>query len=230
MAEGKQLLPGFNHNVQHQGKLYHVQTEDSASGSAVTTLLFLGGNVLASKKTSYAADRGATDLAARVRKVMEAQHKAMLRELIRGAFTAVEAERTASSRAYAPGELATEPEPPPPSTPEPSPPPPSIEPLPPAEIPPPPEPPPPTRPPPGFDPKTPAEVPPPRPEPTTVPEPVPPGAPIPPRAWGPPVLQRLTRGVPPRAVPPISSADPAELRLDELVLSYLADVGTKRER
>jgi hypothetical protein len=123
MAEGKQLLPGFNHNVRHAGKLFHVQTEDSGAGNPhVTTHLFLGGNVLASKRTSYEDDLGRSDLAQHVRKLMEAQHKDMLRQVVRGAF-----DEPATARAYAPGELAEDaqpaaaappaPEPPPPAPP-----------------------------------------------------------------------------------------------------------------
>jgi hypothetical protein len=122
MAEANQLLPGFNHNVKHQGKLYHVQTEDSGTANPhVITCLFLGGNVLASKKTSYADAIGAADLAARVRALMEAQHKDMLRQLVRGAFQEEETRRTGAARAFAPGELAAgaeaAPEPPAPPSP-----------------------------------------------------------------------------------------------------------------
>jgi hypothetical protein len=72
----------------------------------VITCLFLGGNILASKKTSYADAVGAADLAAHVRALMEAQHKDMLRQLVRGAFDAEEARRTERARSFAPGELA----------------------------------------------------------------------------------------------------------------------------
>jgi hypothetical protein len=249
MAEGKQLLPGFNHNVKHGGKLYHVQTEDSGSPTAVvTTHLFLGGNVIASRRTSYADYEGAADLATHVRKLMEDQHKEMMRALIRGAFTAVEAERTAQGRVYAPGELAQGGAGDPPPKP-------GIEPPPPPQAPPPPEAPPARAPPPGFEPPAPARVPspsdapppaeaPPRidaasarvgapppapPRPSTAPT----GAPVtafkPRDPWGPPVLPRLARSPMPPP-PPEPEKDSTGRRLDELVLSYLADVGTKRER
>lgn len=79
------MLPGFNHNVQHQGQLFHVQTEDSGvKNPHVITHLFVGGNILASKKTEYRHLLDAADLSDQVRALMETQHKAMLRELIRG--------------------------------------------------------------------------------------------------------------------------------------------------
>lgn len=81
------LVTGFNHNVKHKGKLYHVQTEDSGPASGhIVTHLFLGGNILASKKTSYAELRGAPNLSSLVRSLMEEQHKEMLRNLVNGVY------------------------------------------------------------------------------------------------------------------------------------------------
>ena len=55
MAVPKNFVTGFNHNIKHKGKIYHIQTEDSGIDAAhIITHLFVGGNILASKKTSYA--------------------------------------------------------------------------------------------------------------------------------------------------------------------------------
>lgn len=87
MAAPKDFLTGFNHNVRHKGRGFHVQTEDSGEEIAhVITHLFEGGNILASKKTSYAELRGNAELKARVRAIMEEQHRQMLRQLVNGAF------------------------------------------------------------------------------------------------------------------------------------------------
>ncbi|MEJ2491185.1 MAG: hypothetical protein P8Y84_06150, partial [Desulfuromonadales bacterium] len=49
------MVVGFNHNVHYQGVMYHVQTEDSGIRSPhIITLLYRGGTILASQKTSYA--------------------------------------------------------------------------------------------------------------------------------------------------------------------------------
>jgi len=83
------MAVGFNHNVKHQGKVYHVQTEDSGVDNPhVITHLFVGGNILASKRASYAELLALPDLAGHVRALMEAQHKEMLRALVNGAFDA----------------------------------------------------------------------------------------------------------------------------------------------
>lgn len=87
MSASKRLVTGFNHNVKHKGQLYHVQTEDSGPESGhIITHLFLGGNIIASKKTSYAELRGAPNLSSLVRALMEEQHKEMLRNLVNGVY------------------------------------------------------------------------------------------------------------------------------------------------
>ncbi|MCL2012300.1 MAG: hypothetical protein FWG75_05885 [Cystobacterineae bacterium] len=87
MKPFEKALSGFNHNVKHKGQLYHIQTEDSGKHNpTVTTLLFLGGNILASLKVSYAEHLDAEALPKRVRELMEAQHKQMLRNLLKGQY------------------------------------------------------------------------------------------------------------------------------------------------
>lgn len=81
------MVPGFNHNIKHKGKIYHIQTEDSGVGTPhIITLLYIGGTILARKKTSYADILKVNDLNFVVRELMEEQHKSMLKQLISGAF------------------------------------------------------------------------------------------------------------------------------------------------
>lgn len=76
------MVPGFNHNVMHKGKLFHIQTEDKGvKGAEIVTHLFLGGNIQDTKRTSYADIVGAENLEEIVREMMEEQHKNMLRDL-----------------------------------------------------------------------------------------------------------------------------------------------------
>jgi hypothetical protein len=76
-------LVGYNTNVRHKGKLYHIQTEDSGvSRPHVITHLFAdGGRIIASRKTGYAEHLGAKELPSIVKKLMQDQHKAMFIEL-----------------------------------------------------------------------------------------------------------------------------------------------------
>jgi hypothetical protein len=101
----EKAVTGFNHNVKHKGKVYHVQTEDSGvSNPHIITHLFVGGNILASKKTSYADLVKAENLAELVREMMEEQHKEMLRNLINGVYDKI----GAANRSYQLGHVATE--------------------------------------------------------------------------------------------------------------------------
>ena len=85
------MVPGFNHNIKHKGRIFHVQTEDSGPKNPhIITHLFVGGNIVASKKTQYADIVGQHDYERTVRSMMEEQHKQMLRNLVNGAFDSVE--------------------------------------------------------------------------------------------------------------------------------------------
>ena len=104
----EKAVTGFNHNIKHKGKVYHVQTEDSGVNNPhIITHLFVGGNILASKKTSYADILGAENLQEVVRELMEEQHKEMLRNLINGVYDNLES----AYRAYQPGQLAPDADP-----------------------------------------------------------------------------------------------------------------------
>ncbi len=96
---------GFNHNVKYGPRVYHVQTEDSGLPHAhYITHLFVGGNIVASMKSSYADQAPGPGLQRVVRGLMEHQHKSMLRRLIAGEFNHL-AERLGAHH-YEPGVLA----------------------------------------------------------------------------------------------------------------------------
>jgi hypothetical protein len=96
---------GFNHNVKYGERVYHVQTEDSGLPHAhYITHLFVGGNIIASIKTSYAEKVEKPDLHKVVRGLMEAQHKQMLKRLVAGEFRDLASRLEAQH--YEPGVLA----------------------------------------------------------------------------------------------------------------------------
>jgi hypothetical protein len=71
-------LLGYNHNIQHLGRVFHVQTEDSGPANPrLFTHLFYEGTILVSMKLDYEA-AAADD---RVRALMKTQHKTMIRDL-----------------------------------------------------------------------------------------------------------------------------------------------------
>ncbi len=81
------MLLGNNTNVTHNGKVYHVQTEDSGVNRPhIITLLYHGGNILSSKKTSYADIVNSEYMEGVVKDLMEEQHNNMIKALKSGAF------------------------------------------------------------------------------------------------------------------------------------------------
>jgi hypothetical protein len=85
---GQSAQVGFNNNVRHKGRRFHVQTEDSgiAHPHIITHLFVDGGRIVKSVKTSYAARIGEERLHETVRQLMKEQHKNMLIRLRDGEF------------------------------------------------------------------------------------------------------------------------------------------------
>lgn len=78
---------GFNHNVMYRGEIFHVQTEDSGIANPhIITLLYRGGTIICSRKTSYADIIKMDNLGQVVQELMKEQHKDMLRRLKNGEF------------------------------------------------------------------------------------------------------------------------------------------------
>jgi hypothetical protein len=88
MAASPSPLVGYNTNVRHKGKLYHIQTEDSGvkRPHVITQLFADGGRILASEKTSYEEHLRADNLSAVVKKLMQEQHKRVFIALRDGVY------------------------------------------------------------------------------------------------------------------------------------------------
>lgn len=83
------MVGGYNHNFRYKGRVFHVQTEDGGSKSPqIVTLLYEGGTILASCKSSYADLLGTEDYRLQVEQRMKVQHKEMLRRLKDGELDA----------------------------------------------------------------------------------------------------------------------------------------------
>lgn len=91
MAKVQSPLLGYNTNIRHKGKVFHIQTEDSGiqKPHVMTHLFADGGRILKSQKTSYAHLLETEDLATQVKKLMQDQHKAMFLALREGQFDEV---------------------------------------------------------------------------------------------------------------------------------------------
>jgi hypothetical protein len=78
---------GYNHNIPHRGRLYHVQTEDSGVDKAhIFTHVFYDGTIISSRKTEYRARIGEADLDPVVIGLMQDSHKSMIRSLRNGEY------------------------------------------------------------------------------------------------------------------------------------------------
>ncbi len=91
MAKDPSPLLGYNNNIRHKNRVFHVQTEDSGvrHPHIITHLFMDGGRILKSVKTSYAEHLGVEKMADVVRKMMKDQHKGMLIALRDGQFDVV---------------------------------------------------------------------------------------------------------------------------------------------
>lgn len=74
---------GYNHNVRYRGLVFHVQTEDSGVVSPhLFTHLFHHGVIVSTRKLVY--DAGSAEEV--IKSLMQAQHKAVLKDLRRGVY------------------------------------------------------------------------------------------------------------------------------------------------
>ena len=81
------MITGFNTDIRHNEKVYHVQTEDKGVGNPyIESLVYVGGEILATKKTSYAEQlkTGVDDKW--IGGLMEQQHRTMIAAVKRGRF------------------------------------------------------------------------------------------------------------------------------------------------
>jgi hypothetical protein len=82
------MITGYNTDVQYDGRVFHVQTEDKGAGNPVIeSLVYTGGEIVTTRRDSYAElVRGGALPEADIQKRMEAQHQALIREIVSGRF------------------------------------------------------------------------------------------------------------------------------------------------
>jgi hypothetical protein len=81
------VITGFNTDIKHNEKVYHIQTEDKGlQNPYIESLVYVGGEILASKKTSY-AEQVKTGVDEKwIGSLMEQQHRTMIAAIKRGRF------------------------------------------------------------------------------------------------------------------------------------------------
>jgi len=80
------VITGFNTDIRHNDKVYHIQTEDKGlQNPYIESLVYVGGEILASKKTSYAEQvKGGGADEKWIGSLMEQQHRTMIAAIKRG--------------------------------------------------------------------------------------------------------------------------------------------------
>lgn len=81
------MITGYNTEIKHRGRLFHVQTEDKGMGNPVIeSLIYIGGEILDSIRSNY-KERIAPDFdRTQVLKLMEEQHYKTLQTIKDGKY------------------------------------------------------------------------------------------------------------------------------------------------
>ena len=97
------MITGFNTDIKHNDKVYHVQTEDKGTSNPyIESLVYVGGEILASRKTSYADKLGEGADEKEISTLMEQQHRTMIAAIKRGRL-----DKLSDTRSAPPLPLAT---------------------------------------------------------------------------------------------------------------------------
>jgi hypothetical protein len=82
------MITGFNTDVNYEGRVFHVQTEDKGiDNPVVESLVYTGGEIITSRRTSYGdLARSSEYSESEVARRMEGQHQAIIREILSGRF------------------------------------------------------------------------------------------------------------------------------------------------
>lgn len=80
------VITGYNTDVEYDGQVFHVQTEDRGrENPTIETLVYLGGEIVDTRRTGYRdLNTAAPDAEAAIMRLMEQQHQAVVREIRNG--------------------------------------------------------------------------------------------------------------------------------------------------
>ena len=84
------MIGGFNENVEHNGKIYHVQTENlGVDKGIIRTVIYDQGRVIATRQTNYQKLRDRKtpkELNDIIDIIIKKQHRLVVEELLSGKF------------------------------------------------------------------------------------------------------------------------------------------------
>lgn len=74
------MITGFNTDVKHGTRVFHIQTEDKGDTNPyIESLIYVGGEILATKRTTY-------DSGDPIQELIDQQHRTMIAAIQRGRF------------------------------------------------------------------------------------------------------------------------------------------------
>jgi hypothetical protein len=81
------IMSGLNVDIEHQGKIFHVQTQDKGlSSNYVETIIYKAGRVISSRRTYYTSYLNNPELYENIENIIQKQHESILHEIKGGKF------------------------------------------------------------------------------------------------------------------------------------------------
>jgi len=82
------MIVGYNTDIKYRQEVFHIQTEDKGQGNPlIETLVYLHGEILLSRRISYAHLLESSDKIKKVKSLMKTQHDQVISELKEGRFS-----------------------------------------------------------------------------------------------------------------------------------------------
>jgi len=87
LSERTQTMPGYNTTVEYKGVSFMIQTQDKGpSFNYVESLVYLSGQVIASRRIPYTDHIGQPNLPAIIQELLDDLHAEILNEIVEGKY------------------------------------------------------------------------------------------------------------------------------------------------
>ena len=81
------MIVGFNTDIKYRDEVFHIQTEDKGKGNpTIETLVYHSGEILLSRRLSYAHLLNKVDVRKKIKAMMKNQHDEVISDLKAGKF------------------------------------------------------------------------------------------------------------------------------------------------
>jgi hypothetical protein len=82
------MIVGYNTDIKYRKEVFHIQTEDKGQGNPqIESLVYLHGEILLSRRISYAHLLDVAEKSKKVKNLMKSQHDQIINELKEGRFS-----------------------------------------------------------------------------------------------------------------------------------------------